>query len=128
VPEARFNLTPDTLDPAATRFSLDLDGQGFEYRHGPIQSKTMTWPGGGVGQAVVVFEERTGPGSNFVRQGPWALFRALDQAQLKRDSDTREEVTFSAGAHSMRVLLDATSIRNPFVRDTLSGFRCGIQP
>jgi type VI secretion system protein ImpL len=128
VPEARFNLTPDTLDAAATRFSLDLDGQPFEYRHGPVQSKTLTWPGGPVGQATVMFEERGNPGPSLVKQGPWAWFRALDQAQVKRDSDTRAEVTFAAGAHSMRVLLDATSIRNPFVRDEISGFRCGISP
>ena len=47
---------------------------------------------------------------------------------IRRDSDTRVQVTFAAGAHSMRVLLDATSIRNPFVRDEISGFRCGISP
>jgi type VI secretion system protein ImpL len=128
LPEARFNLTPDALDAAATRFSLELDGQAFEYRHGPTQSKTMTWPGGGVGQAAVAFEARGDGGPGFVKQGPWAWFRALDQAQVKKDSDTREEVTFSAGVHSMRVLLDATSIRNPFLREELSGFRCGIQP
>ncbi len=57
-----------------------------------------------------------------------AWFRALDQAQVKRDSDTRVEVTFAAGAHSMRMLLDATSIRNPFVRDEITGFHCGIAP
>jgi type VI secretion system protein ImpL len=128
VPEARFNLTPDTLDAGVIRFSLDLDGQSFEYRHGPVQSKPMTWPGAAVGQAAVTFEERGSPGPGFVKQGPWAWFRALDQAQVKRDSDTRLEVTFAAGPHSMRVLLDATSIRNPFVRDELAGFHCGIAP
>ncbi len=128
LPEARFNLTPDSLDAGATRFALDLDGQAFDYRHGPQQSKAMVWPGGGVGQTAVVFEERGGAGPNIVKQGPWAWFRALDQAQLKRDSDTRMEVTFAAGVHSMRVVLDAASIRNPFARDELAGFRCGVQP
>lgn len=129
MPEARFNLTPDTLDAAANRFTLDLDGQPFEYRHGPQQSKAMVWPGGtGVGQTVVAFEERGGTGPNFVKQGPWAWFRALDQAQVKHDSDTRLEITFSAGGHSMKALLDASSIRNPFVRDELAGFQCGITP
>ncbi len=128
VPEARFNLTPDVLDAGTTRFALDLDGQPFEYRHGPLQSKTLTWPGGGVGQSVVVFEEHGGMGPSVAKQGPWAWFHALDTAQVKRDSDTRLEVTFGAGAHSMRVLLDATSIRNPFVRDELAGFHCGMQP
>jgi type VI secretion system protein ImpL len=128
LPEARFSLTPDTLDAGATRFAMDIDGQAFEYRHGPQQSKALVWPGGAVGQAAVVFEERSGTGSNFVRQGPWALFRALDQAQIQRNSDTNLQVTFSAGAHSMRVVLDAASIRNPFTRDELSGFRCGVGP
>lgn len=129
LPEARFTLTPDSLDAGATRFALDLDGQAFEYRHGPQQSKPMVWPGGGgVGQAAIVFEERGGGGPNLVKQGPWAWFRALDQAQIKRDSDTRLQISFAAGAHSMRVVLDAASIRNPFVRDELGGFRCGVQP
>src|SRR6185295_18397692 len=128
LPEARFNLTPDTLDAGATRFALDLDGQPFEYRHGPQQSKSLVWPGGGVGQAAVVFEERGGPGANTVKQGPWAWFRALDQAQVRRDSDTRLAVTFAAGSHSMRVMLDAASIRNPFTQNVLNGFRCGVQP
>ena len=128
-PEARFNLTPDTLDAATTRFTLNLDGQPFEYRHGPQQSLSMVWPGaGGVGQATIVFEEKSGSGPNVVKQGPWAWFRALDTAQVKRDSDTRMDLTFAAGAHSMHVLLDAASIRNPFVRDELAGFRCGIGP
>jgi hypothetical protein len=28
----------------------------------------------------------------------------------------------------MKALLDASSIRNPFVRDELAGFQCGITP
>jgi type VI secretion system protein ImpL len=129
LPEARFNLTPDTLDVGTTRFALDLDGQPLDYRHGPQQSKAMVWPGGGgVGQATVVFEERSGSGPNFSRQGPWAWFRTLDAAQVTRDSDTRMGVTFAAGDHSMRVVLDTASSRNPFVRDELAGFRCGIAP
>jgi type VI secretion system protein ImpL len=128
LPEARFTLTPDSLDAGATRFALDLDGQSFEYRHGPQQSKAMVWPGGGgVGQTAVVFEERGGPGPSTVKQGPWAWFRALDQAQIKRDSDTHMQVTFATGAHSMRVVLDAASVRNPFARDELAGFKCGVQ-
>jgi len=127
VPEARFNLTPDTLDIGTTRFALEIDGQPLEYRHGPQQSKALVWPGGsGVGATAVSFEERSGSGPNLQRQGPWAWFRALDAAQVTRDSDTRLAVTFVARDHSIRLLLDAASSRNPFVRDELAGFRCGI--
>jgi type VI secretion system protein ImpL len=125
-PEARFNLTADSLDAASTRFTLDLDGQRFEYRHGPTQSLPMTWPGGAVGQAAIVFEQKSGGGPNSVQQGPWAWFRLLDKAQVQRDSDTRLRVTFSAADRSMRTVLDAASIRNPFTRDELAGFRCAM--
>jgi len=129
LPEARFNLTPDTLDVGTTRFALDIDGQPLEYRHGPQQSKAMVWPGGsGVGAATVIFEERGGSGPSLSRQGPWAWFRTLDAAQVTRDSDTRLGVTLIARDHSMRLVLDAASSRNPFVRDELAGFRCGITP
>jgi type VI secretion system protein ImpL len=126
VPEARFNLTPGSLDVAVTRFGLDLDGQRFEYRHGPQQSSPLTWPGGAVGQVAITFEERSGGSPNVVKQGPWAWFRMLDQAQVNRASDTRLGVTFTAGGHSMQVTLDAASIRNPFTRDELAGFRCAM--
>jgi type VI protein secretion system component VasK len=50
----------------------------------------------------------------------------LDQAQVKRVSDTRLDVTFTASGHAMQLTLDAASIRNPFVRDELAGFRCAM--
>ena len=128
IPEARFNLTPDTLDAAATRFTLNVDGQAFEYRHGPQQSLAMTWPGGSVGQAAIGFEERGGGGPNLLRQGPWAWFRVLSLAQTQRESDTRLRVTFTTGERSMHVVLDAASVRNPFTRNELAGFRCAMQP
>ena len=124
--EARFNLTPDTLDAAATRFTLNLDGQNFEYRHGPLQSQPLVWPGGSVGQAAIAFEERGGSGPSDVKQGPWAWFRELDQAQVQKESDTRLRITFTAGQRSMRAVLDAASIRNPYVSHELTGFRCAM--
>lgn len=126
VPEARFTLTPGSLDAATTRFSLDLDGQQFVYRHGPQQATPMMWPGGAVGQVAIVFEESGGGGPNIVRQGPWAWFRVIDLAQTKRLSDTRLELTFAAGGHEMRTILDAASVRNPFVRNEVAGFRCAM--
>ena len=126
LPEARFALTPGSLDAATARFSLDLDGQQFVYRHGPQQATPMTWPGSAVGQVAVVFEESGGGGPNIVRQGPWAWFRIIDHAQTKRLSDTRLELTFAAGGHEMRTILDAASVRNPFVRNEIAGFRCAM--
>jgi type VI secretion system protein ImpL len=123
-PEVRFNVTPDALDAQASRFALDVDGQTLEYRHGPQQSRAMTWPGGPAGQSSVVFEERGGSGPSVAFQGPWAWFRILDKSQLAQQSDTRFLANFSLSGHSASVVLEATSIRNPFAANELSRFRC----
>ncbi len=122
-PEIRFNLTPDLLDAAVSRFSLDVDGQTLEYRHGPLQSLTYTWPGSGAGHATLSFDAGGTPAiASF--QGPWAWFRALEQAKIQPQSDTRFLVTFTQGGHSARLVLEATSVRNPFARNPLQSFHC----
>ena len=124
-PQARFSLTPESLDASATRFTLTVQGQTFEYRHGPQQNQPFAWPGGSA-DAGFSFEVNgvSVPGSG--SQGPWAWFRLLDKAQVERLSDARYRITFSAGGHAMRVLLDAASSRNPFGPSPFAGFRCAM--
>jgi type VI secretion system protein ImpL len=124
-PVTRFFLTPDMLDASVTRFTLDVDGQAFEYRHGPASSRPMSWPGEG-GRAAFVFEEPAASIPGASRQGPWAWFRLLDQARVERESDSRLRLTFTAGGRSMRVILDAASSRNPFGTNALAGFSCAM--
>ncbi|MGH8261507.1 MAG: type VI secretion system membrane subunit TssM, partial [Steroidobacteraceae bacterium] len=123
MPQARFNLIADTLDPTVARFTLDVDGQPFDYRHGPVQSRSMQWPGA-TGQASFSFDSPSGPIPGPALEGPWAWFRLLGRARVERISDSRYRVTFTAGGKSMRVILEAASIRNPFARDEAAGFRC----
>lgn len=126
VPEARFTLTPAALDAGATRFTLELDGQRLDYRHGPQQASALRWPAAAVGGAAIAFEQRDGVGPSRAHQGPWAWFRLLDEAHIEAVSDTRLGVTFSAGGLAMRLTLDAASVRNPFVRNALAGFSCAL--
>ena len=123
-PEVHFNLTPDSLDASVARFSLEIDGQTLEYRHGPLQTRSFAWPGASAGRAAVQFDAG-GPPSVTSFQGPWALFRALDQAKVQPQSETRFLVTFAQGGHTARVVLDASSVRNPFAASDLQSFRCG---
>jgi type VI secretion system protein ImpL len=123
-PEVRFNLTPDALDASVPRFFLELDGQTFEYRHGPLQARSFVWPGGSAGHATVQFDG-AGPPSIVSFQGPWAWFRALDQAKVQALSETRFSVSFNEAGHGARVLLEATSVRNPFAQNVLQSFHCG---
>lgn len=124
-PEARFFLAPEFLDASVVRFSLDVDGQNFEYRHGPQQARPMTWPGQ-AGQASFSFDAVSGPIPGVAKQGPWAWFRLLEAGRLERENDSRYRVSFTAGEKTMRLRLDAASSRNPFGLDALAGFRCAM--
>ena len=124
-PEVHFNVIADSLDGSVSRFRLDVDGQPFEYAFGPLQSRSMKWPGS-VGSASFSFDTPHGPIPGDSRQGPWAWFRLLDRAQTERASDIRYRVTLSAGGKSMRFILEAASVRNPFGRNEVAGFRCAM--
>lgn len=122
-PQVQFNLMPGTLDPTVTSFRLNVDGQRFVYRHGPVRSVAMKWPGN-PGQASFEFTDPTGTLPGPALHGPWAWFRLLGKAHIARLSGTRYRVTFRAGGKSMSVLLQADSIRNPFGKDAAVGFEC----
>jgi type VI secretion system protein ImpL len=124
IPEIHFNVAPSYLDANATRFLLELDGQSVEYRHGPERNSPATWPGPTPGAAAVSFEDRAGAHPNLSFQGPWAMFRLLDGAALQAESDVRYRATFHAGGSEARVIIEATSIRNPFGKSILRQFRC----
>ena len=125
-PEVHFNVAPDDLDQDVDRFRLEIDGQAFEYRHGPPRVVSMAWPGGPVGAAVATFELHDGSHPQLAFQGPWALFRMLDHAAFTQAlSDTRFLVTFRQDGKSARVVLEAASIRNPLARQELARFHCG---
>jgi type VI secretion system protein ImpL len=121
--EVRFTMTPASLDAEATRFTLDIDGRQLEYRHGPVKSVAMQWPGGATGSASVQFEPSSAAGPSFA--GSWAMFRLLARGQLQAQSDVRYLVGFSAGTLKAQVQLDASSVRNPFAHPELFRFRCG---
>ena len=60
------------------------------------------------------------------KEGPWAWFRLLHEAQLvvRRASPICSAVTFSAGPHSASFELLADSVDNPFDLGLFQRFRC----
>ena len=121
--EVRFSVAASELDAASTRFLLEVDGQAFDYRHGSVIAKPMTWPGLTPGPAAVTFEERAGVRPNFAFTGPWAWFRLLDSAQVERKTDSISIVTIEGGGHLARIRVESNTL-NPFGKQALQQFRC----
>ena len=124
--EVRFSVSIVDLDANALRFTLDLDGQSFVYRHDPVQTRAAIWPGPKPGMAVATFEEKGAARPNVGAEGTWAWFRLLDAAQVQRETDSSYVLNFDKGGHQAHVRIEAVSIRNPYGnKQILQQFRCG---
>ncbi len=63
--------------------------------------------------------------TTFDYRGDWAFFRALQAASLQKQSDLRFVASFNFGGHMAKVTLQANNLKNPFLSNALSSFRCG---
>jgi type VI secretion system protein ImpL len=123
-PQVSFTITPLNMDTAVSRFVLEVDGQRFEYQHGPERTYPARWPGPMPGAAAATFEDRVSGRPNIAFNGQWAWFRLLDAAQIRQESDLRHEITFEKGGYKAIIRLDAASVFNPFGQRELQQFRC----
>jgi len=123
----RFTFKPVELDANITQITLDIDGQLVRYAHGPQVPVSVQWPGPkGSGQVRLDFAPPT-PGGNSgdVFEGPWALFRLMDRAQLERGiQPERVKATFSIEGRRAVFEITASSVENPFRLRDLEQFQC----
>ena len=126
LPVISFDLKPLALDPNARRIQIAIDGQILDYRQNqPQQDTPMQWPGEG-GPTQVVFEPKRRNAENArAFEGPWALFRMLDAAEVRRTNVAdRARVVFNIGGRVAMFQLRSGSAFNPFQLSALSNFRC----
>jgi type VI secretion system protein ImpL len=125
MPSVGFGLKPIYLDANVQTFKLDLQGQKFQYRHGPTRVKRAQWPGpDSTGQVRFVFEDGSGMRLSSSREGPWAWFRILDNADLNATAADRLVATFKSAGRKSSWEIRADSVVNPFMMEQLEQFRC----
>ena len=92
-PELKFTVTFDSLNQAASRVVMEIEGQSFAYRFEASRALSATWPGGpNPGTAALTFEERGGGRPNTEFKGAWALFKLFDSAQPRTRGDREDRV------------------------------------
>ncbi len=124
-PYVGFQLTPISMDPQVTQYSLTVDGQSVQYFHGPRVAKSFDWPGAsGVGEVRMEMAPNEGNGMR-IENGPWAWFKVLDDSTIRPGSGPEQyQVVFSLGGRTATYELIARSAYNPFDLPELSEFRC----
>lgn len=126
-PSVSFQITPEALDPKAKSVQLTIGSQNvlFETRRPNNTPVAITWPGS-VGLAGVVFKPSIRDGENqLAKDGPWALFRLLDAATIRRTNvSDRTRIIFNVSGRIANFSLQTGSVLNPFALPALSKFSC----
>ncbi|KQQ97220.1 type VI secretion system membrane subunit TssM [Massilia sp. Leaf139] len=124
-PSLRFELAPQAGDPALAKVVLDIDGQQVVYAPGtPARPVPVTLPSG-KGGGQVQFEATPPLRTELRSEGPWAWFRMIDKGTLQPGAQgERYTLGFDLDGRRMSYQLTASSVINPFRRETLEGFRC----
>jgi len=125
-PAVSFKLKPISMSPEITQFILDVDGQILTYAHGPVRPVSMKWPGpNDSGQVRIQLLPILQGKSGIDKQGPWALFRLFDEAQISRTSNPALFImTFRIQGREAKFELQANSAVNPFQLPDLQSFQC----
>jgi type VI secretion system protein ImpL len=114
------------LDAGIGKLVINVDGQKYEYQAGGPTNVTMKWPGPAPGSVSISAYDPAGALlTTFDYHGDWAFFRALQAASLQKQSDLRFVASFNFGGHVAKVTLQANNLKNPFLSNALSSFRCG---
>jgi type VI secretion system protein ImpL len=127
-PGVQLQFKPVSLDPTIGQLTIDVDGQVLTYGQGQQVPSTVQWPGPkGTSQVriQVTAAGETAPGAGPVYEGPWALFRMLDRAQLKPTAQPEKMLaTFNIDGRRAQFEIISTSVQNPVRLPELEQFRC----
>jgi type VI secretion system protein ImpL len=126
-PSMRLDFKPVEMDAGITQFILDVDGQLVKYAHGPVVPMAVQWPGpkGSNQVRIQVSPPSTTGSSGSAVDGPWALFRALDDGQLEAgDAPEKFFITFQIGARKTRFEVTTNSVQHPIRLRELREFSC----
>ncbi|HEY8327385.1 MAG TPA: type VI secretion system membrane subunit TssM [Rhodanobacter sp.] len=126
MPEVDFTLLTPMLDAGIGKLVIEVDGQKYEYQPGGATNVSMKWPGPTPGRVSISAYDPAGTLlTTFDYHGDWAFFRALQAANLQKQSDLRFVASFNFGGHVAKVTIQANNLKNPFLSNALSSFRCG---
>ncbi|WP_027233861.1 type VI secretion system membrane subunit TssM [Leisingera caerulea] len=126
-PAVQFQITVNALDPKAKEVLLEIDGTKVAYNHrsGAPTPVAVTWPGP-VGLARITLLPKKRDAENVMsRDGPWAWFRLLDAAEVRRTNvSDRRRVNFRVGGRLALFELQSGSVINPFALPAMAKFSC----
>jgi type VI secretion system protein ImpL len=127
-PSLRFGLKLQSADPAFQRLALDIDGQPLLFQSGQALPAAAILLPSGKGNGEVRFEATPALTSDWHTEGPWAWLRMIDRGTLAPAGGERYTVSFDIDGRKAVYEVTASSVLNPFRRETLEQFHCPVLP
>lgn len=121
-----FELSPLTMSAGIASFTLNVDGQRLDYRHGPLRSTAFGFPskafGAEIRASVTLLDGRT---LTRRTEGAWAWFRLLDQINQIPTADPQVRLlVLDFEGEQVHLQMRVGRLGTPFSRDVFNNFRC----
>ncbi|RUU48154.1 type VI secretion system membrane subunit TssM [Mesorhizobium sp. M6A.T.Ca.TU.002.02.2.1] len=125
VPLVNITFTPFSLHGDADTAVLDVDGQIVQSNQAGNAPSTVTWPSGmaSASASLSLAPEMPGRESAIKFDGPWALKRLLDKADIT-STGGNTEAHFVIGGRDVAYTIQTNSDPNPLFLAALTGFSC----
>ncbi|MCJ9696080.1 type VI secretion system membrane subunit TssM, partial [Rhizobium sp. PRIMUS64] len=126
-PSISINVKPVSLTEAASAVMLEIEGERVVYFHGPIQSKSITWPSTDASNVSRLAFQPGGWQQALTENGDWSPFRLFDDADLAIQGDDLFRAKFQQNGQAAEFDVQFGSVLNPFRLEALGAFSCPAQ-
>lgn len=127
-PSVSINITPVSLSQSANAVMLELAGEKVVYFHGPVLSKSITWPSGKTTNSSRLAFQPGGWQEATTTTGDWSAFRLFDSGKLSQTGQSNLfRAEFARGEQSAEFDVQFGSVLNPFRLPALEAFFCPRQ-
>jgi len=126
-PSVAINIKPVSLTDSANAVMLEIEGERVVYFHGPIQSKSITWPSTEASNVSRLAFQPGGWQQALTENGDWSPFRLFDDAQLSVQGGDLFRAKFERNGQKAEFDVQFGSVLNPFRLEALSAFSCPTQ-
>ncbi|WFR98740.1 type VI secretion system membrane subunit TssM [Rhizobium tumorigenes] len=126
-PAVAINIKPVSLSEGANAVMLEIEGERVVYFHGPVQSKSISWPSTSPSSVSRLAFQPGGWEQALTENGDWSPFRLFDDAKIDNQGSDLFRASFSKSGQVAEFDVQFGSVLNPFRLEALSAFSCPAQ-
>ena len=127
-PLVAFTLMPTAMVNGIDGLDLQVNGKIFHDTLHSAHRHLIVWPSDGpLTKTQIIFKHQDNAASSISSEGPWAIFKLIDQAHMTSQTDPKQyQLLFDKNGKAARYKLEAKAAINPFMAGIIHQF--SLQP